>query len=42
MQLVCESTSLDDYLLESIEVDYKNPFIQQKTIELIHSIFHRN
>ena len=34
MKLVCESTQLDDYLLESKEVNYKNPAIQQKVTNL--------
>ncbi|MEK5038535.1 transglutaminase-like domain-containing protein [Sporosarcina sp. FSL K6-3457] len=34
MQLVCESTRFNDYLLELKEVDFKNPIIQQKTNDL--------
>lgn len=37
MQLICESTRLGDYLLELNEVDFKNPIIQQKTIDLFAS-----
>lgn len=34
MQLVCESTRLNDYLAESEEVNYNNPIIQQKGTSL--------
>jgi len=34
MQLICESTRLDDYLLESNDVNYNNPIIQQQLTNL--------
>ena len=34
MELVCESTRLNDYLVESKEVNYNNPIIQQKVTNL--------
>jgi transglutaminase-like putative cysteine protease len=37
MKLVCESSSLDDYLLELDEVDYSHPLIKEKAAELFTS-----
>ncbi|MGX1902394.1 transglutaminase-like domain-containing protein [Thermolongibacillus altinsuensis] len=37
MILTCESSSLSDYLMESDEVNYSHPLIQQKAKELFHS-----
>lgn len=34
MELICESTRLNDYLAESKEVNYNNPTIQQKVTNL--------
>lgn len=34
--LICESLSLDDYLMELDEVNYSHPLVQQKAKELFH------
>ncbi|WP_397538191.1 transglutaminase family protein [Rummeliibacillus pycnus] len=37
MNLICESEKLDNYLLELNEVNYSNPIIKKKAVELFNS-----
>lgn|SRR5690625_2294 len=38
MELICESKNIDDYLIESDEINYFSPIIQEKAAELFHSL----
>lgn len=37
LELICESSRLDDYLQELAEVDYSHPLIQKQAANLFHS-----